>query len=360
MQKRKTPPVKRALSLVASVAMAVGTLAGMPNIVPPPLTASAADGRDANEVVVERRQLIIVGTKMTDSNKNDILGNGIFSYDADANQLNINGDFTYTWTDDPEDPDDWLPNYFIYCNYPNLTVNVAKDSVLTETKNKEENLHLGSINGMRFDGNTTITDSGKLTVESDSFTANVNDLGELVFTNNLENPIYIYGDARQLTISGLTADIHGNNFGISGSMDQALVIRNSTLNISNNIDDGFAACKFNDLVLDGCMITTPQNAFFNNEYGAVMVDYETAVPRVVIAPVRTITYKANGGSGADVVQSHGAGSAVTLKSASTFTRSGYVFNGWNTKADGSGNTYAAGKSVSWYDNVTLYAMWQKK
>ena len=74
---------------------------------------------------------------------------------------------------------------------------------------------------------------------------------------------------------------------------------------------------------------------------------------------RSITYKANGGTGSDVVQSHGAGSAVTLKPANTFTRKGYTFTGWNSKADGSGNTYAAGKSVSWYDNVTLYAQWKQ-
>ena len=72
-----------------------------------------------------------------------------------------------------------------------------------------------------------------------------------------------------------------------------------------------------------------------------------------------ITYKANGGSGTDVVQTHGAGSAATLKPANTFTRTGYTFTGWNSKSDGSGNTYAAGKSVSWYDNVTLYAQWKQ-
>ena len=76
-------------------------------------------------------------------------------------------------------------------------------------------------------------------------------------------------------------------------------------------------------------------------------------------PARTITYKANGASGSDVVQTRGAGVATTLKPANTFTRSGYTFQGWNSKADGSGNTYAAGAAVSWNDNVTLYAIWKK-
>ena len=72
-----------------------------------------------------------------------------------------------------------------------------------------------------------------------------------------------------------------------------------------------------------------------------------------------ITYKANGGAGSDVVQSHGSGASVELKAANTFTRSGYVFTGWNSKADGSGNTYAPNAEIAWNDDVTLYAMWKK-
>ena len=71
------------------------------------------------------------------------------------------------------------------------------------------------------------------------------------------------------------------------------------------------------------------------------------------------TYKANGGSGSDVVQKHTPGTAVKLKSANTFTREGYIFRGWNTMADGSGNTYAADQEVTWKNNVTLYAQWGK-
>ena len=75
---------------------------------------------------------------------------------------------------------------------------------------------------------------------------------------------------------------------------------------------------------------------------------------------RTITYKANGGSGADVKQNHGYNQSATLKAANTFTRTGYDFIGWNSKADGTGNSYAAGLKVTWKDNVTLYAQWKKK
>ena len=44
-----------------------------------------------------------------------------------------------------------------------------------------------------------------------------------------------------------------------------------------------------------------------------------------------------------------------------FTRTGYAFNGWNTAADGSGTSYANGKSVKNLaagGTVTLYAKWR--
>ena len=58
------------------------------------------------------------------------------------------------------------------------------------------------------------------------------------------------------------------------------------------------------------------------------------------------------------MQKHGAGMKVTIYT-NDFKRTGYTFTGWNTKADGSGNTYQPGKEVSWVDNVTLYAQWKK-
>jgi len=52
-------------------------------------------------------------------------------------------------------------------------------------------------------------------------------------------------------------------------------------------------------------------------------------------------------------------------SANQFKRKGYTFKGWNTKADGSGKSYANGASVTGLSTtdgavVTLYAQWAKK
>ncbi|HNC73122.1 MAG TPA: InlB B-repeat-containing protein, partial [Chitinophagales bacterium] len=57
----------------------------------------------------------------------------------------------------------------------------------------------------------------------------------------------------------------------------------------------------------------------------------------------TVTYNANGGSGAPAAQNAVYSTALTL-SATTPTRSGYTFSGWNTAADGSGTDFAASAS----------------
>ena len=70
-----------------------------------------------------------------------------------------------------------------------------------------------------------------------------------------------------------------------------------------------------------------------------------------------IYYNANGGTGAPSTQTKTYGTNLTL-SSTTPTRTGYKFNGWNTKADGSGTSYSAGATYSSNTSVTLYAQWQ--
>lgn len=71
----------------------------------------------------------------------------------------------------------------------------------------------------------------------------------------------------------------------------------------------------------------------------------------------TMTYKANGGSGSDQTQTKTHAVDATVKAASTFSRTGYTFASWNTKADGTGTTYSAGSKYTTNAAVTLYAIW---
>ena len=70
----------------------------------------------------------------------------------------------------------------------------------------------------------------------------------------------------------------------------------------------------------------------------------------------TITYNANGGSGAPAAHSGTASSTITL-SSTVPTRSGYGFRYWALNTAGTGTTYAPGAKLTLTSNITLYAIW---
>lgn len=70
----------------------------------------------------------------------------------------------------------------------------------------------------------------------------------------------------------------------------------------------------------------------------------------------TVSYNANGGSGAPSSQSKYYGKTLTLSSTKP-TRTGYTFKGWATSSGGS-VTYTSGASYTANASVTLYAVWQ--
>lgn len=75
------------------------------------------------------------------------------------------------------------------------------------------------------------------------------------------------------------------------------------------------------------------------------------------AQTYTVTYNANGGSGAPAAQTKTYG--VTLKLSSTIpTRTRYVFKGWALSATATAATYAAGANFTDNVNQTLYAVWE--
>ena len=73
----------------------------------------------------------------------------------------------------------------------------------------------------------------------------------------------------------------------------------------------------------------------------------------------TITFNANGGTGEMAALMANPGYDKQL-SSNTFTREGYTFTGWNTKADGTGTGYADGATVKFDADTTLYAQWTQK
>ena len=70
----------------------------------------------------------------------------------------------------------------------------------------------------------------------------------------------------------------------------------------------------------------------------------------------TVSYNANGGSGAPSSQTKWYGETLTLSSTKP-TRSGYTFNGWNTSSGGTGTNYSSGASYTSNAALALYAKW---
>ncbi|MBQ7681341.1 MAG: InlB B-repeat-containing protein, partial [Oscillibacter sp.] len=78
----------------------------------------------------------------------------------------------------------------------------------------------------------------------------------------------------------------------------------------------------------------------------------------LMAGVHAVTFYPNGGIGIAYAQAFTPGEAMTLN-ANKFTHPEKPFNCWNTKADGTGASYADKASVTLTENLTLYAQWKE-
>ena len=80
-------------------------------------------------------------------------------------------------------------------------------------------------------------------------------------------------------------------------------------------------------------------------------------------PLYQVTYHANANKVANLPEDtneYEAGDMVTILGGNKVKREGYEFIGWNTKMDGSGQSYDAGLKFNMpEENIELYAQWEK-
>ena len=75
----------------------------------------------------------------------------------------------------------------------------------------------------------------------------------------------------------------------------------------------------------------------------------------------SVSFNINEGTGGvPTTQNVSSGTVITLPGGSLFSKTGYNFTGWNTKADGTGTNYDAGSSYTVTGNITLFANWVLK
>jgi uncharacterized repeat protein (TIGR02543 family) len=92
--------------------------------------------------------------------------------------------------------------------------------------------------------------------------------------------------------------------------------------------------------------------------GSFTTNAATTLYAVWKADTYTISYNANGGSGAPSSQTKTHGITLTLSSTKP-TRTGYTFQGWATSSTASSAVYAAGGSYTTDSAATLYAVWKQ-
>ena len=98
----------------------------------------------------------------------------------------------------------------------------------------------------------------------------------------------------------------------------------------------------------------------DKEYlGGNMYNWAILEPVVVLSEFH-LTYDVNGGTGTAPVDDdslYAEGSTTTVLPPSGLSKEGYTFAGWNTKAEGDGDTYQPGDTITIDENITLYAIW---
>ena len=77
---------------------------------------------------------------------------------------------------------------------------------------------------------------------------------------------------------------------------------------------------------------------------------------VASTSLKTITFNSNDGLATTTTQKVTSGITTQLNPG-TFTRSGYIFSGWTTNADGSGTSYTDSSNISITADTNLYAKW---
>ena len=165
-------------------------------------------------------------------------------------------------------------------------------------------------------------------------------------------------DGEEIVLTASTEEYTGLRYAYQWYKDgEVLAGKNDkTLTLDGNVaDSGVYTVKLT--------VTNAQDSGVITENDAVSTEAEV---KVVINKVNnSLTYNYNGADEKDSTVET-IESAITVDADKEITRKGYDFLGWNTKADGTGDSYKSGDELTFADNgnggesVTLYAQWKGK
>lgn len=132
----------------------------------------------------------------------------------------------------------------------------------------------------------------------------------------------------------------------------------------------------NQSIKTGFYITLRENTFTKTNYSFVgwckdkngtgekyasgskiKIEADTTLYAIWSQDIVTITYNANGGEGQMEATEVKKGDSINIAS-NTFTKSGYIFDKWNTKADRTGTEYENNGTITANYDIELYAQWK--
>lgn len=197
-----------------------------------------------------------------------------------------------------------------------------------------------------------------------SKTGNTTDSWTIEFTGNT---YYSYGTSNGVHFGKNAAPPHATLTSKSYSNVTGVSITSTAGNASVTITVSVGGTSFGSLTSGSNTTHSFTHAAAN---GAVSINVESNTNgrfqinsiTITTASNFTVTYNANGATSGtaptDASSPYAPSSTVTVKAnTGDLVRTGCTFSGWNTAADGSGTTYAAGETFTISANTTLYAKW---
>ena len=248
--------------------------------------------------------------------------------------------------------------------------------------------------------------SGSVTLRSPSDCINVNSGsvtisgGSLIATAAYTQDGMGFGiNAGDITISGGTVSATGYDLGIDGN---TVSITGGSVTAKAESSNNYDIAGGNGVSITGGQVTAETNGIYGNsitlgytaatdfikakcfvgtvgvQSGQALYDdadniYDENTPSSVLQALRdvkltpmldyTVVFDANGGTGDAMANQLFTRDVAQNLMANTYTRTNYIYSGWNTAADGSGTNYDDKQEVSNLSTpnttVTLYAQWKK-
>jgi uncharacterized repeat protein (TIGR02543 family) len=152
------------------------------------------------------------------------------------------------------------------------------------------------------------------------------------------------GDGRSYSVTIDGDSVRTGTFDIDGKSSTTIASGTKTVNKTTSSRNVSFSCSFN----------------FDITWSDVYGGTKTASSSISIGAKTsyTVSFDANGGSGAPSSQTKWHGTTLTLSSTKP-TRSGYTFVGWGTSASDTSKDYDAGGNYTANAADTLYAIWKK-